>query len=802
MGNFAEKISEEMNPSREKIRNHTEPEEEDTISYFQNEKLRLVTVLDNLSNNLKKTNKQDLSDIYIDYLKNESISKRKIKDDLSNCSLIIMFYIIAPLLTVINLIGIFQIKTIMDELFGILKNVIVMYFTYEESKNEENKNITDYSYLSNYTNVTNNFDNNTYNFYKSLYFQAYDRTINFDLIMIMNFLGFMALKSRGFSMSTIIFLVINILGLFMAYNFDFDSYDEETKKFSFSKILYLIGCFAILYIGVGASTLLSQQILVDSYDKLEDRKKLLNSKSDSYQKINNDNSKMLEDKNDLIEITENKEQLIEDEVKKNSEEVKAKDISSNSPEEKKSNMNSFFMVCLTTIIGYFGKYYINILLIEYEINNEKEKNYLKFYYFVVGIYFISMILSLIFYLIFKTIFVNEKKSKEKKDEYNIYQICGYTIYTENKILRKTTIPKHEFCKLCCNTFDNCCETVLCNYCRRGGCCHCFCCLLYCLGCCSFKGNCDICRSDDVDYTQNEGFFCYCYQGRRKCYWIYKYLTSDFQRDLTPKLFIYFLIQLMTIGFESLFNIENEKKKEKFSFEGKETLIMAIIFISTFIVFLLICISYGKMSNLLGESESKSPEKISGNIKDLSNQIVDGMYGILIFNGIYSLVLSSIYFSLDNKSTFTNDHYFSLYIPILMSKFFYFSLNYYAVSKSEETKGFELISGSISISIYLLIWNIIYEILISYLSENSLFVLQILFAVIVCNIFLLLICFLGLIMAENCRNFLYMQFMIFCCGGLFISTEEEKGKCCSLYCDNENYELHCLYCECGCCTCEY
>ena len=90
----------------------------------------------------------------------------------------------------------------------------------------------------------------------------------------------------------------------------------------------------------------------------------------------------------------------------------------------------------------------------------------------------------------------------------------------------------------------------------------------------------------------------------------------------------------------------------------------------------------------------------------------------------------------------------------------------------------------------------------YLSENSLFVLQILFAVIVCNIFLLLICFLGLIMAENCRNFLYMQFMIFCCGGLFISTEEEKGKCCSLYCDNENYELHCLYCECGCCTCEY
>ena len=238
-----------------------------------------------------------------------------------------------------------------------------------------------------------------------------------------------------------------------------------------------------------------------------------------------------------------------------------------------------------------------------------------------------MILSLIFYLIFKTIFVNEKKSKEKEDEHNIYQICGYTIYTENIILRKTTVPKCEFCKLCCNTFDNWCETVLCNYCRKGGCCHCLCCLLYCLGKCSINGNCDICRSDDVDYTQNEAFFCYCYQGRRKFYWLYKYLTSDFQRDLTPKLFIYFLIQLMTIGFESLFNIENEKKKEKYSFEIREITIMAIIFILTFIVFLLICISYGKIPILFKSSGSESSEKISDNIKDLSKQLVDGMYGI-------------------------------------------------------------------------------------------------------------------------------------------------------------------------------
>ena len=139
----------------------------------------------------------------------------------------------------------------------------------------------------------------------------------------------------------------------------------------------------------------------------------------------------------------------------------------------------------------------------------------------------------------------------------------------------------------------------------------------------------------------------------------------------------------------------------------------------------------------------------------------------------------------------------------MSKFFYFSLTYYAISKSEETKGFELISGSISISIYLLIWNFIFNNLITYLSENSLFVLQILFAVIICFLYFLVVCCIDLasiLDGKSFLNFLLLHFIICCCGGLFLTSEEGKGKCCSLYCDKEA-NFHCLCCTCECCNCE-
>ena len=69
-----------------------------------------------------------------------------------------------------------------------------------------------------------------------------------------NFIGEIALKSKGFKCSSVIFLVVNVISLILLMNFDFDSYDEN-YKFSISKIIYLVICYIALLIGVGSSSL-------------------------------------------------------------------------------------------------------------------------------------------------------------------------------------------------------------------------------------------------------------------------------------------------------------------------------------------------------------------------------------------------------------------------------------------------------------------------------------------------------------------------------------------------------------------
>ena len=87
-------------------------------------------------------------------------------------------------------------------------------------------------------------------------------------MMVMDFLGCIILKSRGFRISSVLFLIINVGALFLIFNFDFKDISNETYKYTLFKVLYLLLCYAMLFIGVGASALLSQQILVDSFLKL------------------------------------------------------------------------------------------------------------------------------------------------------------------------------------------------------------------------------------------------------------------------------------------------------------------------------------------------------------------------------------------------------------------------------------------------------------------------------------------------------------------------------------------------------
>ena len=67
----------------------------------------------------------------------------------------------------------------------------------------------------------------------------------------------------------------------------------------------------------------------------------------------------------------------------------------------------------------------------------------------------------------------------------------------------------------------------------------------------------------------------------------------------------------------------------------------MIFFGTFFLFFYFTLSFNSIIDLFKESESK---KRINFMKKVSNGILDGAHGILIFNGAFSLVLSALYLS--------------------------------------------------------------------------------------------------------------------------------------------------------------
>ncbi len=99
---------------------------------------------------------------------------------------------------------------------------------------------------------------------------------------------------------------------------------------------------------------------------------------------------------------------------------------------------------------------------------------------------------------------------------------------------------------------------------------------------------------------------------------------------------------------------------------------------------------------------------------LFNQILVGTHGILIFDGFYALIFTSLYLSNSENIVFTKNYLYL--VPVLMNKFYYFTLIYYCISYTEDKKQFELISGSTLISIYLSISDLIVSLIVFSLHE--------------------------------------------------------------------------------------
>ena len=86
-------------------------------------------------------------------------------------------------------------------------------------------------------------------------------------MMFTAFLGDILLRSRGFRISTFVFGVVNGLSIFLILGFTFFNYNAEDNTYTIFQMLHLLLCWLLLLVGVGASALLSQQIIVHSNSK-------------------------------------------------------------------------------------------------------------------------------------------------------------------------------------------------------------------------------------------------------------------------------------------------------------------------------------------------------------------------------------------------------------------------------------------------------------------------------------------------------------------------------------------------------
>ena len=803
------------------------------------EKDNLINVLDELKDLLDKGDNRpkSINEVYEIYLENEVITKSHIKDKISELLLKIMFFFEGPSYGVIFLIGIFQMKSLMNALLELLKNSIITFYKCNVNSNCDI--------------IVKDKEINIYDFYEYYYFHTTNETIDFNLMMITGFIGNLILKWKGFKISAGLLSIFNFGSIIWLLNFNFQFKEEGKFDYDFLKILNLAFIYFLLLCGTGGSALLSHQILVESHLKYKDYliKKMKKNMEPEIKKdieikeikeINDEENLNIKETNiistdpkikepnlDLNNNSSSKSLLRKTIYQKKS----ANEIIENQIKKKEKNkFDFFFMICLTTILGYLGKYGMNFFLdfILTIIYGEKYDKRL----FLIGImilHAIALLFSILLYQLFKvSIFEYDEKEEEKRKIIKISQVCGYIIYSEK---RKLAPAKRNCCTLCCESIQNCCNETFCHLLSNCD--------------CEPKCTCKRCIYDTRDYNKDQEVFRYCYKTHRKSFWCNKFLTNKTQKKIFPYMLEYFVLQLTTIGFE--------KQYEQYKNENVHRKSWIAVFIGTFILFFYFTLSFTRIvlgKDICKDDKENEDEKENEDkkirskevITSLSNEILKGTHGILLFNGVFSLILSSFYLSSmseEIKQFLFKDNINVIFMPCLMNKFYYFTLNYYCIYTAEKFNKFEIISGSSLISIYIAIWNLVLTLIKTIIPEetpenddynynNILYIIQIIFSSIpsLCVVIFILA---GLCVStglwsfldydcscEECReNFNLHKFLccifsfFFCFGGLWIKFEDFEtyeyeccniGECCDI--GVNCYNVYCfenaIICDCCCC----
>ena len=258
-----------------------------------------------------KSDEQD--EILSVYQPGEEITKKVIKPNISKNLKIFMFRIFIPVFTIINLIGVFETLAIFRIFSNVLKNSISHYFhSIRKSPGEIEKfSIVDF--------------NKNYNFYALFYEDTKKEPYDFDVIKITGFIGGALLIWKGLRIASLTFFILNIVVILMIrFLFVFTNYNEYYNTYSEIQIFWLIISWIMLLIGVGASALLFQKMVIDKTFKYKEHlEKLEERNNNELEKKTIFKWKISETVNDSnkndFDLIDNNNQTINNSIEKNEE---------------------------------------------------------------------------------------------------------------------------------------------------------------------------------------------------------------------------------------------------------------------------------------------------------------------------------------------------------------------------------------------------------------------------------------------------------------------------------------------------
>ena len=217
-------------------------EERNFLMKFKNQ--RLINQLSNIKKNMKELENIDKAENLIQI--EEEITKKEIKRNCSffccgyNKYLGFNFKVIGLLFVIFNLVGIYQLISLLNAteeelLFGI-KSILF------------EKNRTNYTEI-----IVENYEN--YNV---------KNIPNFDieLFFLTSIIGKLFLKRFGFRLSSIIFILINSIAIFLLSSFKFPE-----NRYTFYQFLLLLLYYILFYISVGCISLFPHQIYFEGLRK-------------------------------------------------------------------------------------------------------------------------------------------------------------------------------------------------------------------------------------------------------------------------------------------------------------------------------------------------------------------------------------------------------------------------------------------------------------------------------------------------------------------------------------------------------